>query len=92
MYSINLTKDERLQFQYILPVQGSLLTLELVDKILNKVKVDNIDDNESKEFDFENNELEFIKNMINILDGQGKLNFQSLSLVRKILNKENKDG
>lgn len=87
MISINLTGNERLQFQYILPVQGSLLTLRTVEIILEKIDINNVKDiNECLKIDFGKEEISFIKEMINFLDEQKKLNFQSLSLINKILN------
>jgi hypothetical protein len=41
---IALTGNERLQFQTILPIQGDLKTLELVDSILSKVKIEDSND------------------------------------------------
>lgn len=87
MTTIELTVTERLQFQYLLPIQGSLNTLELVDQILKRVKIEEIPDaksDEAKGFDFEENEIIFIKNMISALDDAQKLSFSSLSLIKKI--------
>jgi uncharacterized protein (UPF0305 family) len=83
-----LTGNERLQFQTILPIQGDLKTLELVDSILNKVKIDDINDiksNEEQEFEFNDKESELIHEMIKILDSQQQLQFTSLSLIKKII-------
>lgn len=83
---LELSSHERLQFQYILPVQGSLRTLELVEKILDKVKisdVQNIDSN--KKIDFDKNESGIMVDMIHFLDQNQQLNIQSLSLIHKIL-------
>lgn len=89
-----LTKEEIVQFQYILPVQGSLESLELVESILEKTGMNTIQDSDGdKDVDFTDKELTFIKDMIFYLDSQKKLNFQSLSLIKKILNKgDNSNG
>ena len=89
---LKLNVSERIQFQYILPVQGNFKALELVDSITNKVQVSDKDlsgeneiDNEKEvEFNFSDEEIKFISESIDILDQHGKLNFQSLSLIRKI--------
>lgn len=86
MIAIELTSNERLQFQYILPVQGSLQTLELVDKILDKANVNDLDTKKIAKIEFESIEIKFIKKMIKFLDEQKQLNFQSLSLIKKFLN------
>ena len=83
-----LTGNERLQFQTILPIQGNLKTLELVDSILSKVKINDISDiksNEEQEFEFNDKESELIHKMIKILDSQQQLQFTSLSLIKKII-------
>jgi hypothetical protein len=83
-----LTGNERLQFQTILPIQGNLKTLELVDSILSKVKINDISDiksNEEQEFEFNDKESELIHEMIKILDSQQQLQFTSLSLIKKII-------
>jgi hypothetical protein len=76
---------ERLQFPYILPVQGTIHTLEQVECILEKVKVEDAKEDE-KDIDFTAEELWFMCDMIQCLDQAGKISFSSLSLVRKILN------
>lgn len=83
MKKLELSKEEILQFQYLLPVQGDLKTLELVEGIINKVKIENED---AKVVDFENSELLLMYNFIMFLDSQKTLSFQSLKLIRKILN------
>jgi hypothetical protein len=85
---IELTGNERLQFQTILPIQGDLKTLELVDSILSKVKINDINDiksNDEQEFDFNDEESGLMQKMIKILDSQQQLQFTSLSLVKKII-------
>lgn len=87
MINFLLTGNERLQFQYILPYQGSRKTLDMVEKILNKVKISDANDMEvEKEFKFEDTEIEFMKQMIDLLDKQQQLRFESLSLIKKIMN------
>ena len=85
MIILSLTGHERLQFQYILPVQGSIETLELVKTIFEKVNIDVKNTENAEDVNFEANEIDFLVRMINILDQQAKLHFQSLSLVKKIL-------
>ena len=83
-----LTGNERLQFQTILPIQGDFKTLELVDSILSKVKINDISDiksNEEQEFEFNDKDSELIHEMIKILDSQQQLQFTSLSLIKKII-------
>jgi hypothetical protein len=87
MIKLSLTKEERLQFQYILPVQGSLKVLELVNTIFEKINEVEIEE-KIADINFEESEIDFICEMIGILDKQGKLHFQSLSLIKKILSKE----
>ena len=79
-----LNVEERIQFQYILPVQGNLKSLELVDSITNKLKIKDEKENE-REFIFEIEEIQFLQDCIKILDQNNKLNFGSLSVIRKIM-------
>lgn len=79
-----LSVEERIQFQYLLPVQGNLKSLELVDSITNKLKVKN-EKEEEREFVFEIEEVQFLQNCIKYLDQNNKLNFGSLSVIRKIM-------
>lgn len=89
---VKLNVSERTQFQYILPVQGNLKALELVESIFGKVKISDkdmsdtnkIDNDKELEIDFTKEEMKFMNDSIAILDEQGKLFFQSLSLVKKI--------
>lgn len=78
-----LSVTERTNFPYILPVQGSFRTLELVEKILLKVRIEDQKD-EEKEFIFDKEELTCLKKYIDALDENNKLQFQCLSLARKI--------
>ena len=87
---LELPGEEILQFQYILPVQGSLQTLELLQHILEKVKVDEIKDMIT--VDFDKDEINFMKNVICILDEKQQLYYQSLSLIHKILKETKNDG
>lgn len=86
---LDLTYKEILQFQYILPVQGSLSTLKLVKSIIDKIKIDTNDESD-KTIEFEQIESELLYNSIMFLDSQQKLNFQSLSLINKILENYDK--
>ena len=78
-----LSIAERSNFPYILPVQGSFQTLELVEKILLKIRIENQKD-EEKEFIFDKDELMCLKKYVDVLDENNKLQFQCLSLARKI--------
>lgn len=78
MIAIELTENERLQFQYILPAQGSLQTLELVEQILEKIKING-------DVEFSDIEIKFIIDCIQYLDNQKQLTISSLSLIKKIL-------
>jgi len=84
MIALELINNEKLQFQYLLPSQGSFLELELVEGILKKVE--EIDNGLEDQIIFEKNEIEFLIRSISFLDQQKMLNLQSLSLIRKILN------
>ena len=82
-----LTKQEVMNFNYILPGQGSLETLELVQSIMNKLdKVNEMD--VKHKIDFEAKEIKLLKEMITFLDQNQKLNIQSLSLIHKILGEK----
>ena len=83
---LNLTANEITQFRYILPIQGSLQTLDFVQNILDKIKIDDLDEN--KDIDFEKEEIDFLIQMIKFLDQEQKLMFESLSLIHKILKQE----
>lgn len=79
-----LSVNDRLQFQYLLPVQGNFKTLEMVEKILAKLRIEKTDE-EDKEFVFSGDEIELLKQSISILDQANKLNLQSLPTIRKIM-------
>lgn len=79
-----LSVNDRLQFQYLLPVQGNFKTLEMVEKILSKLRIEKTDE-EDKEFVFSRDEIELLKQSISILDQANKLNLQSLPTIRKIM-------
>lgn len=79
-----LSVSERLQFQYLLPVQGNLKTLELVESITKKVFI--LNENEiDRDFIFEADEIIFLRSNIKMLDENNKLSFTSLSVIRKIM-------
>ena len=85
MISLKLENKEKLQFKYLLPNQGSLKSLDLVERILKKVEIkEGFEGIENIDFDEE--EINFLEQMIYFLDQQQQINFNSLSLVRKILN------
>lgn len=79
-----LSVSERLQFQYLLPVQGNLKALELVDSISKKIYVEDEKETE-REFIFEIEEIQLLQTCIKALDQNNKLNFGSLSVIRKIM-------
>lgn len=83
MKTLDLSNEEILQFQYILPIQGDLKTLELVEKIINKVK---IEAEKIETIRFEEEEIALLVDSIMFLDSQKKISFQSLPLIKKILN------
>jgi len=76
---LKLSEEEIKQIRYILPVQGNIKTLELVQKILDKTEAD------SEELEFDDQEVELIKKMVHYLDQNQKINLSSLSLIQKIL-------
>ena len=83
---ISLTSKELLEFPKILPIQGSLKTLESVQGILEKIKINNESELSTiKNVDFSKEEINFILEMIEILDKNQQLHFGSLTLVQKIL-------
>lgn len=89
---MKVTKAEKFQVLNLLPMQGNLKTLALVQQILDKIK---IEPKEAKcqdivDLDFNDEEFGLIDEMIHILDQAQKLNLDSLSLVQKILNRGKK--
>lgn len=85
---MKLSINDRLQFQYLLPVQGNFKTLETVEKILNKLRVEKADE-EEREFVFSKDEMDLLRQSIHVLDQSNKLNLQSLSTIRKIMEESN---
>lgn len=79
-----LSVDERLQFQYLLPVQGNFKTLEMVEGIFKKLHIDDMNEAE-REIVFEKDEISLLKESISVLDRNYKLPFQALSVIRKIM-------
>lgn len=90
MITLSITKKEKFQIQYLLPIQGNLKTLELVQQILNKLSITENDQlsDEIVTIEFEEEELNFIKFSIEVLNQNQKLYLAGLSLVKKILQKE----
>ena len=85
---MELTEKEKFQIQYLLPVQGSLKTLEQVESILQKINL-RPEDAESEMIYFLElapEELGFLREMIGVLDQAQKISLQMLPVVRKILN------
>lgn len=83
-----LSGNDIYQVQFLLPIQGNLKTLELVQQILDKANISEEDrGNEiEREIVFSDEEIIFLRNMIMILDESQKLSFSCLSLIKKILN------
>lgn len=84
---MELTGKEIYQVQFVLPVQGNMIALEMAIQILNKIQIkeEDINDNSIREIDFLDEEISFLKSMIKFLDNAKKLNIQGLSLYKKIL-------
>lgn len=82
---MTLSHDEKeLLVKYILPAQGNLKTLELVDSIILKIldiTVENII--------FSDDEWRLIKIAIDMKDKNGIIPYECLNLVRKLLKGEN---
>jgi len=84
--TLPLSVEERLQFQYILPVQGSIATLETVVNILNKIQVKEVlSPEEVVDIDFEESEMLLMIESVKALDSAGRIHLQSLELAKKIL-------
>ena len=81
---MKLSVNDRLQFQYLLPVQGNFKTLEMVEKILAKLRIEKTDE-EEREFVFSKDEMDLLRQSIHVLDQSNKLNLQSLPTIRKIM-------
>ena len=86
MITLPLSVEERLQFQYILPIQGSIATLETVVNILNKIQVKEVlSPEEVVDIDFEEPEMLLMIESVKALDSAGRIYLQSLELAKKIL-------
>jgi hypothetical protein len=84
--TLPLSVEERLQFQYILPIQGSIATLETVVNILNKIQVKEVlSPEEVVDIDFEESEMLLMIESVKALDSAGRIHLQSLELAKKIL-------
>ena len=85
---LKVTEKEKCQLQYLLPVQGSLKTLELVEQILVKADIQGKDaeSDDIVKIEFTDEEIDFLLQMIQVLDQAQKLSFPSLSFVKKIMN------
>jgi hypothetical protein len=85
---MKLTGKEIFQVQFVLPVQGNLAALKMATQIKDKlnVKEEDANDENIREIDFKNEEIKFLKGMINALDQNNGLNIHGLSLYDKILN------
>lgn len=85
MKTLELSVEERIQFQYLLPIQGSIATLDTVMDILNKIQVKEVTESDDINVDFEDHEIELMKVSVKALDSSQKLHIQSLELAKKIL-------
>ena len=88
MKALELTAKERVEFQFMLPAQGSLDTLELVSSILNKVKITTAQEMNSIDavpIEFEDEEINLMKESINAFSEAHCLRLTSLELAKKIL-------
>lgn len=85
MKTLELSVEERIQFQYLLPIQGSIVTLDTVMDILNKIQVKEVTESDDINVDFEDHEIELMKVSVKALDSSQKLHIQSLELAKKIL-------
>ena len=87
---MKLTGKEIYQIQFLLPIQGNIQTLELVQQILDKIdiKEEDREDEYIRDVKLTDPDLDFLREMIGVLDNADKLNFHGLSLYRKILSKE----
>jgi hypothetical protein len=85
---MELTGKEKFQIQYLLPVQGTLKALELVEGILKTINLQPEDSEDEKLYSVALTpaEIDFLNEMIGVLDQAGKLSLQMLPVVRKILN------
>jgi hypothetical protein len=91
---MELTRKEKFQVQYLLPIQGSLKTLEQVEEILKRINItaEDAGSNEIVEIQFSDEEINFICDMIKVLDQAQKLNLEILPLIRKFLLRSKKNG
>lgn len=83
---IELTNSEKFQIQYLLPVQGNIKTLLLVQQILNKINIE-LGDEKSLEIikiNFTEEEFLFLNEMIIFLNNNHRLNLKSLPLILKL--------
>jgi hypothetical protein len=85
---MKLTGKEKFHIQFLVPVQGSLKTLELAEGILKRINIqpEDAEDGFIYDIDLKIEEISFLQEMIKILDKSQKLHLQSLPVVRKILN------
>jgi len=85
---IELALKDKFQIQYLLPVTGNIENLKTVQKILDKLNIQLGDEHSADlcEIDLEENEIDFIVNMILILDQAHKLHIGSLPVITKFLS------
>ena len=85
---LTVSRKEKFQLQYLLPIQGNLNTLLMTQRILNKIQIEpgDAESDEVIDIDFDDEEIKFISEMIAVLDQSQKLNLSCLPLIQKILN------
>lgn len=89
MSILQLTAEERIQFQNVLPVCGSLKGMQLAKQIIDKVKINDVKDinsTDTQEIDFNDEEVQLMQEMISIRNNQQQIYFSSLSLIEKFLS------
>lgn len=87
---LELTLAETGSIPYVLPVQGSIKTLELVTSIVEKINVKSkeaVSSDDAVAIEFEDDEIELMKLSIHALDEAQRLPLQALSLAKKILRR-----
>jgi CRISPR/Cas system-associated protein endoribonuclease Cas2 len=81
---LTFTAEEKGLLKYLLPVQGNIRTLELVESVVAKMDASA----DEEDIVFSNNEWKLLKISINMKDQNGIIPYECLNLVRKILKGE----
>lgn len=86
MITLSLSIEERVNFQFLLPVQGTIATLDTVTSILNKINIKEVPDSDDElNIDFDEKEIALMIDSVKALDQAGKIHLQNLELAKKIL-------